>query len=111
MYAPVDHALRPKRHNPFLQGNQGLTMNTPKMLRLFGLSAVLLLPLLSAADAQAIKCSTFMHATDGSWRSFETTTVLASRGPVKIEAGETFRRGGRKDQDDIATILDGLCGN
>ena len=78
-------------------------------MRIITLGTVTVMASFATANAQAIKCSTFLHAADGSWRSFETTTVIASHGPVKIEAGETFRRGGRKDQDDIATILDGLC--
>ena len=62
------------------------------------------------ADAQAVKCTAFLHNGDGSWRSFESAVVVGSRGPVKIEAGEILKRGGRRDRADIAEILDTLCG-
>ena len=62
------------------------------------------------AQAQVpIRCSTFLHNRDGSWTSFWTGTVLASRGPVPIHTGERFRVGGNLAQTDVARILDGMC--
>ena len=63
-----------------------------------------------AAQAQAIRCSAFLHNADGSWRSFEAATVVGSYGPVKVEAGEIFKRGAARDKADIAVILESLCG-
>ncbi len=79
----------------------------------------------SAADAQAVKCSDFLHTPDGSWRSFASATVIGSAGPVRVEAGETFRADAGQGKNahnkaprddaarqkaDIARILDQLCG-
>ena len=72
--------------------------------------ALLLLGSSLNAQAQAIQCSAFLHNGDGSWRSFQTTTVIGSHGKVAIESGEIFKRNGPKEKADIATILDGLCG-
>ena len=74
------------------------------------LLATLVLPPV-AAHAQALKCTGFLHAADGSWRSFESGTVIGARGPVPIEAGETFRAADERDKGDIARILDHLCGD
>ena len=63
------------------------------------------------ARAQAVKCSGFLHAPDGSWRSFETATVIGSGGPVRVDAGETFKPTDKREKGDIARILDHVCGS
>ena len=78
------------------------------MIRLSALLALLLSPVV--AQAQAIKCTGFLHGSDGSWRSFTTGTVIGSHGPVHVEAGQLFRSTDRRDGGDIARILDHLCG-
>ncbi len=72
------------------------------------LIALLLSPM--TARAQAVKCTGFLHGSDGSWRSFTTGTVIGSHGPVHVEAGQTFRSTDRRDGGDIARILDHVCG-
>ena len=69
-----------------------------------------------AARAQSglagpVQCSKFLHNADGSWSSFWNGDVLGSYGPVAIHPGERFRRGGDRRRDDLARILDGLCGD
>ena len=63
-----------------------------------------------AAQAQAIKCTGFLHGADGSWRSFTTGTVVGSHGPVHVAAGQVFRSTDMRDGGDIARILDHVCG-
>ncbi len=72
------------------------------------LAALVLSPM--AAQAQAIKCTGFLHGADGSWRSFTTGTVVGSHGPVHVEAGQVFRSTDMRDGGDIARILDHVCG-
>lgn len=72
-------------------------------------TAILVLFAGATASAQGIRCSAFLHQSDGSWRSFREGTVLGPRGPIAIETGERFSQGDRSAKGDIARALDGLC--
>lgn len=69
--------------------------------------ALALLPV--GADAQAIRCSAFLHNRDGSWTSFFKGHVMGERGPIPVAVGERFTRRGRTAKSEIARALDALC--
>jgi hypothetical protein len=74
---------------------------------------VAMLPLLLAfttpVAAQGLKCTAFMHTTDGGWRSLQDDPVIGPSGTIRIRPGEILHATDRDPHGELARALNDLC--
>ena len=58
---------------------------------------------------QEVPCDAFQKNSDGSWTTVKPVTISSPMGEVKLNIGQTFRKGVQFMGLDLASLLDENC--